>query len=137
MFRYFDAKKVKGKWVWDVRPFPLADGEAGVNTLKAVIDGLSSILKDSEVMNAVVDTFEELTGSSVQGIDTETKKKRKKLRSIKEKRFKKITDRRRKMTIAGIGIPKTVVNKYIKAEEEASTGLFKVLERLAKAAKVS
>ena len=132
MFRYFDAKKVKGKWVWDVRPFPLADGEAGVNTLKAVIDGLSSILKDSEVMNAVVDTFEELTGSSVQGIDTETKKKRKKLRSIKEKRFKKITDRRRKMTIAGIGIPKTVVNKYIKAEEEASTGLFKVLERLAK-----
>jgi len=132
MFRYFDAKKVKGKWVWDVRPFPLADGEAGVNTLKAVIDGLSSILKDSEVMNVVVDTFEELTGSSVQGIDTETKKKRKKLRSIKEKRFKKITDRRRKMTIAGIGIPKTVVNKYIKAEEEASTGLFKVLERLAK-----
>ena len=132
MFRYFDAKKVKGKWVWDVRPFPLADGEAGVNTLKAVIDGLSSILKDSEVMNAVVDTFEELTGRSVQGIDTETKKKRKKLRSIKEKRFKKITDRRRKMMIAGIGIPKTVVNKYIKAEEEASTGLFKVLERLAK-----
>tara|TARA_R100001015_G_scaffold18701_2_gene12561 strand:- start:186 stop:3704 length:3519 start_codon:yes stop_codon:yes gene_type:complete len=132
MFRYFDAKKVKGKWVWDVRQFPLADGEAGVNTLKAVIDGLSSILKDSEVMNAVVDAFEELTGRSVQGIDTETKKKRKKLRSIKEKRFKKITDRRRKMMIAGIGIPKTVVNKYIKAEEEASTGLFKVLERLAK-----
>lgn len=132
MFRYFDAKKVKGKWVWDVRQFPLADGEAGVNTLKAVIDGLSSILKDSEVMNAVVDTFEELTGRTVQGIDTETKKKRKKLRSIKEKRFKKITDRRRKMMIAGIGIPKTVVNKYIKAEEEASTGLFKVLERLAK-----
>lgn len=132
MFRYFDAKKVKGKWMWDARDSPLADGEAGVNTLKAVIDGLSSILKDSKVMDVVADTFEELTGRTVQGIDTETKKKRKKLRSIKEKRFKKITDRRRKMMIAGIGIPKTVVNKYIKAEEEASTGLFKVLERLAK-----
>ena len=132
MFRYFDAKKVKGKWMWDARDSPLADGEKGVNTLKAVIDGLSSILKDSKVMDVVADTFEELTGRTVQGIDTETKKKRKKLRSIKEKRFKKITDRRRKMMIAGIGIPKTVVNKYIKAEEEASTGLFKVLERLAK-----
>lgn len=132
MFRYFDAKKVKGKWVWDARNSPLADGEEGVNTLKAVIDGLSSILKDSKVMDVVADTFEELTGRTVQGIDTETKKKRKKLRTIKEKRFKKITDRRRKMMIAGIGIPKTVVNKYIKAEEEASTGLFKVLERLAK-----
>ena len=68
-------------------------------------------MKDSKVMDVVADTFEELTGRTVQGIDTETKRKEK-LRSIKEKRFKKITDRRRKMMIAGIGIPKTVVNKY-------------------------
>ena len=75
MFRYFDAKKVKGKWMWDARDSPLADGERGVNTLKAVIDGLSSILKDSKVMDVVADTFEELTGRTVQGIDTETKRK--------------------------------------------------------------